>query len=438
MVTARASEEWRALMRRPGYLSFTLTVAVSRIVGAMFIVAGVLLVLERTGSAPLAGAVSAAAVFPGALSGPWLGAWLDVVRRRRALIVADRLVSVVALVALVALAGHAPDWTLPAVAVLYGVTSPVSYGSFASALSTLAGAELLDRASAIEATSMNLSIVVGPALSGLLAGGIGAARVIELQAALTVLVSAAIAVNSSFEAREGTPTGTIVEAMHEGTRALVGNRLLRDASSASLLGNVSWGLMVITFPLYAERALHVGRNAAGYLWAAIALGSIVGTFALSARAGARHPTASRGRIAVSYVAVALSSLLWLLAGSLAAGLALIGLTGLLEGPSYAGVITLRQRLAPSAARTQVLNTLASLSMVANSTGSALGGILADPSRAIMGFCALNLIAAAIIGRRAAAGPAESESAPVPAGYEAGLGARSREERYCDRDDDTRA
>ena len=62
--------------------------------------------LARTGSAVLAGATAAAAVLLGALAGPVLGAWLDVARRRRVLIVFDQLTSVVALLAMVALAVH--------------------------------------------------------------------------------------------------------------------------------------------------------------------------------------------------------------------------------------------------------------------------------------------------------------------------------------------
>ena len=58
--------------------------------------------------------------------------------------VIDQLTSVVALLATVALAGHAPDWTVPAVAVLYSVTRPFSSGTFVCALAEIAGRELLD------------------------------------------------------------------------------------------------------------------------------------------------------------------------------------------------------------------------------------------------------------------------------------------------------
>ncbi len=155
----------------------------------MFNVAGVLLILQRTGSAPLAGATAAAAVVPSALAGPVLGAWLDVARRRRVLIVIDQLLSVLGLAAIVALTGHAADWTVPAVTVLYSITKPLSSGSFFTALAEIAGPELLDHASAVEATSLNLAVIVGPALAGVLVGIIGAAPTVECQAAITVVVA---------------------------------------------------------------------------------------------------------------------------------------------------------------------------------------------------------------------------------------------------------
>jgi hypothetical protein len=74
------------------------------------------------------------------------------------------------------------------VAVLYTVTRPFSSGSFFSALAELAGPELLDHASTIEASSLNLSFVLGPALAGAIAATAGAATAVWLQAAITLLV----------------------------------------------------------------------------------------------------------------------------------------------------------------------------------------------------------------------------------------------------------
>ncbi len=377
---------FRALWRRPRYRGFVLTVSLSRTSANMFNTAGVLLILERTGSAPLAGAMAAAAVVPAALAGPLLGAWLDVARSRRALIVFDQLLSAAALLAIVALAGNAPNWTLPLVTVLYSVTRPFTAGSFLSALAEIAGRELLDQASAIEATSLNLSVIVGPALAGVLVGVIGAASTVRLEAALTLLVAALIAGNPAFEARDAERSSSMSGALRSGMRALARERILLVTSLTTALAAFGWGLMLIGFPLYAVHTLHSPAHASGYLWAAVAAGSILGTFIL-------HGAPSLSRSGCSYGALGLSALLWPLAGTLAVGVALIGVTGFLEGPAYAGTIALRQRHAPAAVRAQVMTTLNGIAGLAVAAGALVGGAVHDSLVLTLVFSAINVLAA---------------------------------------------
>jgi MFS family permease len=326
-------------------------------------------------------------VVPAALSGPLLGAWLDVARRRRVLIVLDLLLSVAGLLAVVTLAGRAADWTVPAVTVLYSVTRPFSQGSFFSALVDIAGTDLLDEASTIEATSLNLALIVGPAMAGALAGIIGAAETVELQAAVTVVVAALVAVNPAFEARPVERPKNVSHALRTGLRALRHERVLLVTSFSSGLAAFSWGLMLVGFPLYAAHMLHTASHASGFLWAAVAAGSITGTFVLHGPPGLR-------RVGFSYGILGLSALLWPLAGTLAMGIALIGFTGFLEGPAYSGTIALRQRYAPAAARAQVMTTVTSISQLMLSAGAALGGAIHDPITLIVMFVVVNLIAAA--------------------------------------------
>jgi MFS family permease len=375
-----------------------LTVSLSRTCSTMFNTAGVLLVLARTGSAALAGATAAAAVLPGAVSGPFLGAWLDVARRRRILIVFDQLLSAAALVAIVALAGHAPAWTLLAVAFMYSVTRPLSMGSFFSALAEIAGPELLDRASAVEATSINLSFVVGPALAGALAGTAGPATAVETQAAVTLIVALLVAINPAFEARPPERARSASQAIRIGLRSLTGDPVLRATGGAATLAAFGWGLMTVAFPLYAARLLHAGAHAGGYLWAAMALGSTLGTFLLAGRPSLR-------RIGLSYGVLGLSALLWPLAQTLALGILLIGVTGFLEGPAYSGTIALRQRRAPAAVRAQVMTTLTSVALVASAAGAATSGAIDRPVPAIVAFTVINGLAAftALRGRMVSRG-----------------------------------
>lgn len=381
-----APSNYALLLRRPRYPGFVLTVSLSRVTVTMFNTAGVLLVLERTGSAALAGATAAASVLPAALAGPVLGAWLDVARRRRVLMVFDQLTSVVALLALVALAGHGPDWTLPAVAAVYSITRPFSSGSFFSALAELAGPELLDLASSIEATSLNLSFVIGPALAGALSGATSPATAIDVQIGITLVAVCLIAINPAFEARPEEQGTSASEVMRAGMRAVIRDELLRATGIASTLAAFGWGLMVIGFPLYAARTLHAGAHAGGYLWAAMAFGSIIGTFALPG-------TPSRRRVGISYGVLGLSALLWPLVHTLALGIVLICLTGILEGPAYSSTIALRQRQVPPAVRAQVMMTFSGAALVASSAGSTIGGIVDRPLPAIIAFVVINQLAA---------------------------------------------
>ncbi|MDQ6817367.1 MAG: MFS transporter [Actinomycetota bacterium] len=399
-------DSYRALLRRQGYSSFVATVLFSRLTGTMFNVSGVLLVLERTGSAPLAGITSAAAVLPGALTGPVLGAWLDVARCRRVLVVADQLLSAGALAGLVALAGDAPQWTLPAMAFFYSVTRPFSAGTFTSALAEIVGVELLGTASAIEASSLNLAFIVGPGLAGALAGAYGAGAVVLLQAGLTVVVAFLIAMNPVFETRPAERAEGVSHALRDGLRALAHDRVLRATNSATMLATLGWGFMVVGFPLYAARTLHAGAHAGGYLWGALAAGSILGTVAIS---GAR----SLGRVAVSYLALGLSALAWPLAHSLGLGIALVGLTGFLEGPAFSGTIAIRQRQAPAAVRAQVLTTMMSLGLVASALGAVVGGAIHTPEASVIAFTAVNTLAALIAFRASRAGASAPTSKPPP-------------------------
>jgi MFS family permease len=387
-----APGEYSLLLRRPRYPSFLLTVLLSRVTVTMFQTSGVLLILARTGSPALAGAVAAAATLPGAVAGPVLGAWLDVAPHRRVLIVFDQVTSVVSLLALVAVAGHGPNWTLPLIAVVYSVTRPLSYGSFFSALAEVVGSDLLDRASTVEATSLNLSFVIGPALAGALSGATSAATAIDVQVVLTAIVAVLIAINPAFEARPKERSPSAAHALREGIRAVRRIAVLRATGIAATMAAFGWGLMAVGFPLYAARTLHAGTHAGGYLWAAMASGSIVGTFALAG-------TPSRRRAGMSYALLGLSALLWPLAHVLALGIALIGFTGFLEGPAYSGTIALRQRHVPPAIRAQVMTTLSGIGLVAAAAGAAVGGLVHRPLPLIIMFMAVNQLAAL-----AAAGP----------------------------------
>ena len=79
------------------------------------------------------------------------------------------------LVALVVLVGNAPNWVIPLVVIPAGITYPLSFGGFTSMIPSLVPGELLPPANALETTSFNAALVIGPGARGHAVGG-GRAR----------------------------------------------------------------------------------------------------------------------------------------------------------------------------------------------------------------------------------------------------------------------
>ena len=109
-----ATGDLRRLRRHHGYPLFYATATITRLADDMFSVGVVLLVLERTGSAALAGATVAAVTLPSLVTGPLLGAWLDRSGRRRQVMILDQVLAATSVLGIVVLAGNAPDCTAAA------------------------------------------------------------------------------------------------------------------------------------------------------------------------------------------------------------------------------------------------------------------------------------------------------------------------------------
>lgn len=392
-----APSETARLLRSPRYARYIAVVSASRAVSTMFNVAAVLLVLDRTGSLSLAGLVVAAATLPGALTGPFLGAWLDVTSSRRRLLVLDRLLTIISLGALIALTGHAPDWTLPLVAVLYGVTSPLASGAFSSVLPEIVGPELMDIGYTFDASSLNTAFILGPALAGALVGVAGAAAALEAQMAAVAVLALLIGLDPTFELRprrtDAAPDG-LREAVRVGLAAMWRIAPLRWNVLAGVIYVAGWGMLNVAFPAYAV-SVGAPAHTSGYMWAAVSAGSLVSAFAFRGPATRIAPAMLT---CGSFLSMAASVALWPLAGGLAGALALITLTGLLEGPSLVALMSVHRRLAPPHTRGQIFATVASLNLAASALGSVIAGPLQSAvgtDATLIGFAALMAIAGVV-------------------------------------------
>jgi predicted MFS family arabinose efflux permease len=376
------------LRAQPGYLPFVGAATLARVSDEMFSVGVVLLVLDRTDSAGLAGLAVAAITLPSLISGPLLGAWLDLTGRRRQLMVLDQLLISTMLVVLVLVAGNTPNWVIPLTVLMAGLTYPLSFGGFTSFIPVLVPDELLPPANALETTSFNSALVVGPALAGTLSGTFGPESSLLVEAGLA-LVALVLILRIPGLDRGGDRGGgrTLLGVAAAGIRQIVCVPELRGITVAAAIGLGGLGLMTVAFPLFAVEHLGGARSDAGFMWAAFAAGSTLGALTL-VRLQRRVPP--ERIVLAGYAIFGTLMLAWPLAGSLPALLALIAVAGLADGPALAAQFAVRQQVVPPSLYGQVFTTAAGLKV-----GSfAMGAGLAGPVATGLGSAEAMLVAAA--------------------------------------------
>ncbi len=362
----------RGLRRQPGYPLFISAATLARVADEMFSVGVVLLVLERTDSPSLAGATVAAVTLPSLVTGPLLGAWMDLTGRRRSLMVFDQLAIASSVLGILLLAGNVPDPVLPLVALVAGLTYPLSFGGFTSLIPVLVPDRLLTPANAFEASSFNLALVVGPALAGTLAAVFGPEASLTVEIVLTLAALGLILAIPGLDrgARSAHRGETIWTVAQAGLRLIVAVPELRAVTVAGMLGLAGLGLLTVGFPLFAVEHLGSERSVAGYLWAAFAIGSMLGALTL-VRLQRRWPPE---RIVVGAIAsFGALMLLWPLQTALPAMLAAVACAGLADGPGLAATFATRQRYVPPELLGQVFTTAAGLKVGSFALGSALAG-----------------------------------------------------------------
>ena len=239
-----------------------------------------LLVFRLTHSAVNLGIATAATFLPYLLFGLLLGAWMDRVDRKRAMIALDSLNAIVILsIPLVATFWHLSVWWI------YGVTfiqSSVfiafSAGEFAAIPSLVSTDDLVTANGRIQAT-YSAAQVAGPLLAGALVSLIPLQWVMAFDAASFAVSAVSLATirksfNAAAEGEAKDPT-TILHDVVEGLRYVLGHPVLRNISLMMALMNfvssTAWAQLV----LFASDRLHASVREIGVLFAAGSAGVVV-------------------------------------------------------------------------------------------------------------------------------------------------------------------
>jgi MFS family permease len=229
------------------------------------------------GSPLLVSLVQTASSLPIVLLALPVGAWADLVDRRRLLLGAQvgMFVAAAALAGTTFLGAASPAVILT-LTFLLGCGNAVASPAWQAIQPDLVDRSVLPQAAALNGVNMNLARAVGPALGGVIVATAGAGWVFALNAVSFVGIAAVL---SSWRPPQREDRGSrerLVEALRAGGRyvrhALIVRRLLYRAILFIPAASAVWALL----PVVAARNLHLGSTGYGLLLGMVGIGAVSG------------------------------------------------------------------------------------------------------------------------------------------------------------------
>ncbi|MFY9578545.1 MAG: MFS transporter [Gaiellaceae bacterium] len=335
-----------------------------------------LLVYKLTHSALSLGVATAATFLPYLLFGLLLGAWMDRVDRKRAMIALDLLnAAVIFSIPLVASFGHLSVWLIYVVAfVQTTIFIAFQAGEFAAIPSLVSTDDLVTANGRIQAT-YSAAQVAGPLLAGLLVAFMSIQWVMAFDSASFVISALSLSlIGRSFNVVRDEPkeATTILHDVREGLRYVLGHPVLRNISLMMALINFVGATTFTQLVLFAHDRLHVGPRGVGALFAAGA-GGVVVTGLLAGRLRKRF----------SFTALAMTSLMLMGATEIVfagmrwfwAALPLWAAAGGLGILFNINTGSLRQAIVPNHMLSRILSIAAVLAWSAIPAGALIGGLV---------------------------------------------------------------
>lgn len=333
------------------------------------------LVYRLTGSSVLLGAIGFAGQIPVFLMSPAGGIVADRYRRHRVVIGTQTASMLLAFVlAWLTLSGRVQIWHVFALSAALGVVNAFDIPARQAFIVDMVGKADLMNAIALNSSMFNASRVVGPAIAGILVASIGEgwcffANAVSYIAVIAGLLMMHVA-RHEHVAQPGSPIAHVVE----GFRFVVHNTPVH--ALLSLLGVVSLTGMpyAVLMPIFADRILHGGAAALGWLMGASGIGALAGALLLASRKDLKGlglwVAVSAVGFGAGLVAFAFSRIFWLSAVILVP----VGFAMMIEMGSSN---TLIQSMVPDRLRGRVMSVYSMMFMGMAPIGSLLAGAAAD-------------------------------------------------------------
>lgn len=403
---------FRLLYRYPAFGRLWVGRLISLFGDAFTLVALPWFVLQITGSGTATAGILLALQLPAILTSMIIGSLIDRFQPR-AIIAIDNILRafIIGLIPILYWLGLLELWLLFLLTCLAGMLIPATEVGSRSLLPQLVEDKDLDAANMLWSLSLNLALIIGPAVAGLLVASFGGPSVLLIDAG-TFAVMAIAAVTLPMLNRSQPPAqAPLSERL--GLRQLWQMKVVRYTTLLSLVFFFSYGPLEAALPLYSDAILQTDARGYGLLWSALAVGALIGTLS---------STMLSRRLRLG-VALPLIALLW--GGSLlpmvfinelwlACGLLWLG--GLMWGPYTPMETTLLQRNVPKAQLGRVFGARSTLLTAGTPLGLAVGGILLAfvPPTSVIALSAIACILVGLGGLASATFRGLSLPATVPA------------------------
>jgi len=251
----------------------------------------------------------------------------------------------------------------------------------------------LDAANMLWSFSLNLSLVVGPAVAGILVASFGGPSVLFIDAASFAVMALVAITIPNVERSKSSLQAPLSERL--GLRQLWDLKVVRYTTLLSLVFFFSYGPLEAAMPVYSDAIIQTDARGYGLLWSALAVGALIGTLSSTTLSRRLRLGVALPLIAflwgASLLPMAFTNHLWL-----ACGLLLLG--GLMWGPYTPMETTLLQRNVPKEQLGRAFGARSTLLTGGSPLGLAVGGILLAfvPATSVIAFSALACILVGIV------------------------------------------
>ncbi len=352
-------------------------------------------VLQVTGSGTATAGILLTLQLPAILTGMFIGSLIDRFQPRVIMTIDNAFRTLlVGLIPILYWFGLLELWLLFLLTFLAGMLIPATEVGSRSILPDLVEDKDLDAANMLWSFSTNLSLIVGPAVAGILVATFGGPSVLLIDAA-TFAVMAIVAITLPMLRQSQLPVqAPLSERL--GFRQLWEMKVVRNTTLLSLVFFFSYGPLEAALPLYSDAILRTDARGYGLLWSALAIGALIGTLSSTALSKRLRLGIALPLIALlwgaSLLPMAFTNNLWVACG-------LLWLGGLMWGPYTPMETTLLQRNIPREQLGRVFGARSTLLTGGSPLGLALGGILLAfvPSTTVIALSGLACILVGLAG-----------------------------------------